>query len=274
MKALHFFLILFLGPVIVACTPAPTPTVPASVTAPVIPVTPQTWRTPTAAELKGCFAPGEYQAVDMVGPVDFKTVNTMRHLKVKTALRYFDWKGQESLKGKIPTPSEMALWKAAEIEMSLIFQHNNRPLSTFADTAGQDRYNRDPKEILAQAKEWGIPAGKTIWLGVDSDLYRETEKAAVRKYFEKVGGKIKAAGFVIGMYGNGVNCESLAKAGLIGSAGGKPLCWIAGSTGWSGYKETMASGRYVLKQKVNQTCGGKGMDFNKVTVQDFGQFKL
>lgn len=234
------------------------------------------YKAPTTAELKGCPKAGEYQAFDISFNADRRLLEIMWSLGMRTAMRYYDWQGQESIKGKIPQAAEIALYKEMGFDMALVFQHNNRPYSTFADTIGQDRYNRDPKEILAQAKKYGQPKNSAIYLGVDSDdHYKDPGKAAVRKYFSKIAPKLRAEGFRVGMYGSGTNCLDLLSAGLIDkSKDGKPLCWIAGSSAWSGTAAVKASGKYAILQKVNQTCGSKSVDFNKLNTADIGQWKF
>ena len=97
----------------------------------------------------------------------------------------------------------------------------------------------------------------------------------MRGYFQAITPSLRKAGYRVGMYGSGANCLSLRDAGLIDrSANGKPLCWISGSSRWSRTKEVLASGQYVLHQKVNQSCSGRNLDYNTVTSADFGQWRL
>jgi len=235
------------------------------------------YKAPTATELKGCPKAGEYEAFDISFNADRRFLEIMWILGIRTAMRYYDWQGQESIEGKIPRAAELALYKEMGFELAFVFQHNNRPYSTFADTIGQDRYNRDPTEILAQAKKYGQPKDSAIYLGVDSDdHYKDPGKAAVRKYFSKIAQKLRAGGYRVGMYGSGANCLDLVAAGFIDKSAkdGKPLCWIAGSSGWSRTAEVLKSGRYAIKQRVNQACGGRSLDFNKLNTTDIGQWKL
>ncbi len=229
----------------------------------------------------GCPADGhKYKVWDMATQPDRWLLDVMACRGFKGVVRYFDWYGNESLKGKIPTPAEMALYKEYGFDIALVFQHNNRPYSTFADTAGQDRYNRDPKEILMQAAMWKMPKGRVVYLGVDSDdHWKDPGMAAVRKYFAKICPKLRAAGYTCGMYGPGNTCKKLLADGMIDkNADGIPYCWMPGATGWNGVKDVLASGKYTLAQKVNFKCSGSGegknIDYNIQNTADWGQWKV
>ena len=216
----------------------------------------------------------KYRAWDMATYADRALVEYMVCQGFTSVLRYFDWDGQESLKGKIPTLAELALYDEYGLTVALVFQHNNRPYSTFADTAGQDRYNRDPAEILKLAARFKMPKGRTVYLGVDSDdHWKDPGMAAVLKYFTKIAPKLRVAGYKVGMYGPGNTCKKLLAAGLIDRASdGKPFCWMPGATGWSGVKDVLASGQYVLAQKTDNNCFGKNLDYNVINSADFGQW--
>ena len=229
-------------------------------------------RVPTAAELKGCPAKGDYQAFDRVGYSDQKFVDVMRHLGMdKVAIRYYDWIGQESLSGKIPTDAEMDVYKKNGIAFVGVFQHFNSSLSTFESSS---RPAKDVGEVLKLAAKWKQPKDSAVYFGYDGDF----TYAQVKSYAEKVAKGIRAAGFRVGMYGNGHICEELAKAGLIDrskDAHKKPLCFIAASAhGWRGTKDILKTKNYVIEQKVNQTCAGKSIDFDKLLAQDVGQWSI
>ena len=202
----------------------------------------------------------------MAVPGDQKFFDTMKYLGVETIIRYYDWPGQESLRGKIPLAAELAAIKKNGFNFMGVFQHYNSSFSTFTASRGKI----DAGKVLGLASQWKQPKGSAVYFGVDGDFYTTAQKAKVREYFTAAAPLIRAAGFRVGMYGSGANCESLREAKLIDDG----LCWIAGSSGWSRTKEVLASGKYALKQKVNQFCGGKSLDFNTVNKSDFGQWKL
>ena len=218
-----------------------------------------------------CFPVGQYKAIDIAQPTDTKFLYTMRQHGVETIIRYYDW-AQESIKGKTPKAEELAVIKAAGLKFMAVFQHYNSSYSTFTDPK---RPAIDLKRILELAKLWDQPQGSGVYIGVDGDFWTTEQKSAVRNYFRPISDGLRKAGFRVGMYGSGANCLSLAAAGLIDKTGDKPWCWIAASAhGWSGTKDVLASGKYVLAQKVNQKCAGKSLDYNIVNAEDFGAWAL
>lgn len=213
-----------------------------------------------------CFEPGTYEAVDMSVPADEAFIKLMVQHKVKTVIRYYDW-AVESIKGKTPKAEELALLKKYGLKTMGVFQHFNSSYSTFTDPS---RPAKDLARILELAKLWGQPKGSAAYVGVDGDFWTTEQKAAVKKYFSGITPGLRAAGYRVGMYGSGANCESLRAAGLIDG----DLCMIAGASGWSRTKEVLASGKYALKQRVHQKCGGKELDYNTVNLPDFGQWAI
>ena len=214
--------------------------------------------------LKGCPAKGEYTAIDLAEAADDTFLRTIKSLGFETVIRYYGWPGQESLKGKIPKDDEMARIRAAGFKFMAVFQHFNSSLSTFTTERGVI----DAGKALGLAARWKQPKGSAIYFGVDGDF----DSAKPITYFKAAAPIVRAAGFRVGMYGSGGNCEALKKAGLIDG----DLCWIAASSwGWGGTKAILAKGTgYALAQKVDQNCGGKSVDFNKVLIPDFGQWTI
>jgi hypothetical protein len=186
----------------------------------------------------------------------------MACLGVKTIGRYYDWPGQETIKGKIPSDAEVKIINAMGFQRLHVFQHNNSSLATFTAARGKI----DAGKSLELAKKWGQPKGSAVYFGVDGDF----PSAKPIEYFKAAAPIIRAAGYRVGMYGSGGNCEDLKKAGLVD----KDLCWIAASSwGWRGTKAILAKGTgFALKQKVNQKCMGKSLDYNTVMISDFGQW--
>lgn len=205
----------------------------------------------------GCPEPGVYQALDIAGPVSQKLLDAAKCAGIHTIIRYYDWPGAETIKGKIPLAGEMALIKKNGFKVLFVFQHSNNKFSTFQSA---DRPAQDAAAILKLAKQFGQPEGSGIYVGVDGDFYSASELATVRGYFSKLAPKLREAGFKVGMYGSGANCTSLQGAKLVDLP-----CWIAASSwGWSGTKAALAAGNYGLKQKVNQSCVGHGLDYNVI----------
>ena len=171
----------------------------------ILPVCPA--KTPT-----GCPEKGAYQAADISYAVNAKLLNQLKCSGIDTIIRYYDWPGQESLKGKIPKDDEIALIKKYGFKILFVFQHYNQNFSTFTDSS---RPAKDVAAILQLTKKFGQPKGSGIYVGVDGDFGSSSQLASVRTYFGSVAPKLREAGFKVGMYGGGANCTSLQKAGLI-----------------------------------------------------------
>ena len=217
----------------------------------------------------GCPKVGEYYAIDMAVAATDKLLDTLSCAGIKTIIRYYDWPGQESLKGKIPLADEIERIKKRGFKMLFVFQHFNSSFSTFQDSK---RPAKDVSAILELAKRFKQPKGTGIYVGVDGDFGTVSQQTAIRKYFEGVSKPLREAGFKVGMYGGGANCVSLQKAGLIDLP-----CWIAASSWkWTGTKDVLDAGNFGLKQKVNQSCEGKSLDYNSISAKntDIGDWHL
>lgn len=241
---------------------APKPAPPLATPSPPTPPLPPGVK-PSAELLKGCPKVGEYQAFDMATYSDQKFLDTMKYLGMTTAIRYYDWVN-ETIKGKTPTAAELALLKKNGFDFLAVFQHNSNQRATFTAARGKIDANR----VLELAKLWGQPKGSAVYFGVDGDF----ETSVPLPYFRVAAPIIRAAGYRVGMYGSGANCESLKREGLVDG----DLCMIAASSwGWRGTKDILAKKKgYVIEQKVNQRCGGKPLDFDKLLAKDVGQWKL
>jgi Domain of unknown function (DUF1906) len=90
----------------------------------------------------------------------------------------------------------------------------------------------------------------------------------VEHYFREAKATLAASktGYKIGAYGSGATCAHLQKKGLI------DYCWLAMSTGWPGFKEQIASGKWNMAQQRTTFCKNwkyesretVHFDFNKV----------
>jgi len=213
--------------------------------------------------LTGCPLQGQYQMIDAAQPLDRKFLEVMACLDVKAIGRYYDWPGQETIKGKIPTDAEVAILNELGFERLHVLQHNNNKLTTFTAERGKI----DAGKALGLASKWGQPKGSAVYFGVDGDFPPEKPL----EYFKAAAPIVRAAGYRVGMYGSGGTCEALKKAKLVDG----DLCWIAASSwGWRGTKDILAKNKgFALKQKVNQKCMGKSLDYNTAMLADYGQWR-
>ena len=225
-------------------------------TAPVTPDIPDVDYPKPAGLESTCPAPGAYQAVDLSQPITRKFLEAMRHLKVRRILRYGDWV-QETIRNKTLKVSELELLKEfPEIEVGVVFQHNNSKPASFTAERGAI----DARRMIELAKVWGMPAGEAMYFGVDWDSYKTSELAAVKAYFSAAAPIIRAAGFKMGAYANGTTLKNLLAWGLIE----QDHAWLSNATGWSGTKDFNASMAWVMKQGLPRDCGGINVDFNLV----------
>lgn len=205
----------------------------------------------------GCPVKGAYQAIDISEAVTRKLLEAAKCAGIHTVIRYYDWPGQETIKGKIPTVEEMGLILVYGFNVLFVFQHNNGSYSTFQDAT---RPAKDVAAILSLAEKFGQPKGSGVYIGVDADFGSTAEKETIKKYFAAISPKLREAGFKVGMYGGGANCTNLQAAKLIDLP-----CWIAASSwGWTGTTDVLAAGNYGLKQKVNQFCMSQSLDYNSI----------
>jgi hypothetical protein len=80
--------------------------------------------------------------------------------------------------------------------------------------------------------------------------------------------------YKIGAYGSGATCAMLQRKGLI------DYCWLAMSTGWPGYQQQFASGKWNIAQQRSTKCNNwryssgerVRFDFNRVKTSEFGQW--
>ena len=97
----------------------------------------------------------------------------------------------------------------------------------------------------------------------------------VEHYFREAKTTLNGA-YKIGAYGSGATCAHLQAKGLV------DYCWLAMSTGWPGFKEQIASGKWNLAQQRTTFCKNwkyenretVHFDFNKVNgaKNDYGQW--
>lgn len=101
-----------------------------------------------------------------------------------------------------------------------------------------------------------------------ADVHASDILPLVEQYFRQAKATLTASGsgYKIGAYGSGATCAHLQKKGLV------DYCWLAMSTGWPGFKEQIASGKWNMAQQRTTFCKNwkyinretVHFDFNKV----------
>lgn len=129
--------------------------------------------------------------------------------------------------------------------------------------AGHAAGVQDAKDAEKQAKACGMPAGRPIYFATDWDV-QSSQLAAVNSYLDgaaSVLGKSRT-----GIYGG----YRAVKSALDGGH----ATWAWQTYGWSG-TPTKWDPRAQLQQYSNDhTIGGVGLDYDRATKPDYGQWKV
>jgi len=203
------------------------------------------------------------EAVDLSAPVDQFFLNTMRGMRIKTIIRYYDHE-DETLPGKTLRRDEHNLILMNGFETAVVFQHHNNQFASFTALRGR----QDAERSLALAGENSQPRGSAIYFGVDGPWKMSYELANVVAYFRELKASLAGISYRIGVYGSGLVCDMLLSTGLA------ELCWLAAPTSWPDYHAYYQTRKWRLAQLRTSQCGGRSVDFNLVNdmVADYGQF--
>lgn len=218
--------------------------------------------------------------VDLSEPVDAAFLKEMVDVGVSTVARYYDHPN-EIIEGITLTADELAKIRAFGLATLVVFQHNNNREETFANW--QTRGGQDARRALELAEAVSQPSGSAIYFSVDADIVNNLNRTCVRNgdargnctseviaYFGEVNRILGNTGkFDVGVYGSGQTCRVLRSEGLA------KYCWISQSVGFTATTSVLAQGEYDIRQYVEGTCGGRGIDFSVMTADplDLGAFE-
>lgn len=118
-----------------------------------------------------------------------------------------------------------------------------------------ERGTADAQRAVVQAKACGQPRGTPIYFSVDYDAAR-ADTDALRRYFSMASVGTYASGYAIGVYGSGFVCDIIE--GYLQHDG--CYIWLAGATGWQGYKAMVNLASVVQGHTV--TVAGMECDTN------------
>ena len=135
--------------------------------------------------------------------------------------RYYSYNHAKNLQA-----SEAAAILAAGFNIVSIWEARGNLYSSFTEANGL----REAAAALDQAQSLGQPAGTCIYFAVDFDASRAQIAMAITLYFKAVN-EVLAGHYLVGVYGSGLVCGSLADAGLA------KFAWLAGATGWQGAQD-------------------------------------
>jgi hypothetical protein len=99
-----------------------------------------------------------------------------------------------------------------------------------------------------------LPKGEPIFTTIDFDA-NETHWPEIQKYLAAFQQTIKGAGYLMGVYGNGVVLRLALAAGLTSHT------WLAGSTGWGEYAPFKAKAT-IVQTEMNAMLLGSPVDYS------------
>lgn len=201
---------------------------------------------PAARQYPGCpgsDGPAELaKAVDVSNPVDAPFLEGAKASGVKIIVRYYEWpdavkdRSREQFNRLINSRSdwkEGPIWSGKRLgseelktihehfKVAVVFQHDSSLLRTFQDPA---RPVYDAKVSIDLAQKFKQPHNTVIFFGADFPV-SEHDFPTVEQYFKVLSPLVKAAGYKVGVYGEGYVCRMLKKDDYVSH------CWLSQSTG-------------------------------------------
>ncbi len=122
------------------------------------------------------------------------------------------------------------------------------------------------------ASEIGQPNASAIYFAVDFDANVAETNERIIPYFEAIAETFLPSPnlpeYQVGVYGNGVVCETLVKRGLV------QFTWLSQSTGHHGHKRFKASNQWTLFQHLSSELCDISVDTNDLNpaMACFGEF--
>jgi hypothetical protein len=154
---------------------------------------------------------------------------------------------------------------AAGIKLFMVYEDTGHNLTL---TAAQGK--SDGQNALEQATEVGQPTGTPIYFALEGlpNGYVESDLPAIRKYFNGVQQAIGSR-YELGVYSNGLVCETLLDEGICG------YTWLSASKAFAGTRDFYRSGHWNLAQMtpLDQNWSGLSVDVNEAKA-DFGAFAI
>jgi hypothetical protein len=194
-------------------------------------------------------------------------IQDLKNDGIKTVIRYYANQGS----WKLFTPAEAAALANGGFQLMVVFEYK-ADSSYFNETQGQ----KDGERVLVCANDIGQPAESAIYFAVDYDATESDLNNLIIPYFRGVQQAFAAAGnpYKIGAYGSGFTINGLKNNGNC------EYRWLAESTGWAGFQESIKNGTYELRQieatTIDTSSGPISIDSNEMnpSVSDFGAFYL
>lgn len=180
-----------------------------------------------------------------------KRLVQLRAAGVETIIRYY----ARAMSSKVIRRAEALAIGAAGLRLAIVYEGAGDKLSAFSEEIGL----RDAAFSRSYgAKEINQPAGSAVYFAVDFDAGAAEIRNAIIPYFRGVARAFAENNglpvYRVGVYGSGAVCQAVLDGGLA------ELAWLSCSTGWSGYRAFLLSGRWSLKQHLPSAVAGLDVD--------------
>ena len=187
---------------------------------------------------------------------------------VETVIRYYNLEDSSSLPQKQFQPAEASALAAAGLTMAVVFEQTGGADGKIGDLDPANG-SRDATQALKLAAAIGQPHGSAIYFSVDYDYYESADLQKIESYFAAVSKALNGA-YRLGVYGSGTVASAVV------GAGHADLIWLAGSTGWSGTEQMLATDKWALFQSEMDIDKPLPHDGNTASsaFPNFGQFTL
>lgn len=207
-------------------------------------VEPETPESDESLEEEPTLPLGPRFAIDLSQPVTERLLVEAKEEGVTTIIRYYDHEN-ETIRGKTIRMHELDLIKEHDLQLAVVFQHNNNRLTSFT----ADRGLRDADRSLALASLINQPRNSAIYFGVDGPWgTRPGEFDGIQTYFENASPRIRRQGYLIGVYGSGLVCRRLVALELV------DYCWLSNARAWPEYQQLFDSEEWTMVQSLPEPC--------------------
>jgi hypothetical protein len=239
----------------------------------------------TGAQYPGCPGSGGptelAKAVDVSNTVDDPFLEGAKKNGVKIIVRYYEWPDAEKNRSRAEFNKsinstfdwrEGPVWAGKRLDkkelirirkdfkVAVVFQHDSSSIRTFQDPA---RPAYDAKAATDLARELNQPHNTVIFFGADFAV-SEKEFPVVEQYFRVLSPLVRAAGYKVGVYGEGYVCRMLKEDYV-------SHCWLSQSTDKS-FLESMAydeQKKWQIKQcAARQPYATGSWDFNPDIIKE------
>jgi hypothetical protein len=151
---------------------------------------------------------------------------------------------------KLLTKAEAQVITQAGLWIVSVFE-SGRPVAASYFTTEQAI--EDAANAYLCAVHAGQPAGSVIYFAVDGDIAPD-DLPAITHYFQIVHDNLKPRGYLVGVYGSGLVCQTLSELGLVAKT------WLSMSSGWRGYQDWLTHADIV--QTETTTLHGISYDLD------------